>query len=362
MTETEEREFGDVDGIGPSTVDKIKDAGMTWESIAISSVNDISSRTDMGEKKARKLVKAARDVTGIGGFKGGVQVAEEQEQRGKIPFLVGELDDLLGGGIRQGTLTEIYGENSSGKTQMCFQLAVNVQLPESVGCPNESCIFIDTEDTFNTNRIGQMVRGLDPEVMEAVFEDRGLDDLTVEGVKNSELISTSNPQTEADILHKSFMENITWAHAINSDSQVDLARDVKEEAARLRDDPDKLDPGLLVVDSLIKHFRAEYVGRGELAERQQELNKHISDLKQFAEIYDSAVVYPNQVAANPDSYFGDPTNPAGGNIVGHASTYRIYLIEKKEPLRSAELKDAPDMMTDKCVFSIVGDGIKDENY
>lgn len=357
-----EKDFDDVSGIGKKTAEKVEDAGMTWESLAISSVNDVSSRTDLGEDKAKKLVDEAREITGTGGFKTGTEVAREQEQMKKIPFFVDALDDLLGGGVRQGKLTEIYGENSSGKSQMCFQLAVNVQLPESVGGPEESCIFIDTEDTFTPDRIGQMVKGLDPEILEAVLDERGFDDITVEDVKGSELVSANNPQTPADRVHKSFMDNISVARALNSDHQQELAQLAKGMATEIQEDPDRLDPGLLVVDSLIKHFRSEYVGRGELSSRQQKLNKHISDLQQFSDLYNSAVVYPNQVAANPDSFFGDPTKATGGNIVGHASTYRLYLNIKKDPKRSAKLMDAPDMETEKCTFSIVRDGIKDENY
>jgi len=357
-----DKDFDDVKGIGPKTAGKVNDAGMTWESLAISSVNDVASRTGLSDDKAKTLVDEARDLTDTGGFKTGTQVAKEQEQMKKIPFFVDSLDELLGGGVRQGKLTEIYGENSSGKSQMCFQLAVNVQLPESIGGPEESCIFIDTEDTFTPNRIGQMVKGLDPEILEAVLEARGFDDITVDDVKESELISANNPQTPADRVHQSFMDNISVAKALNSDHQQELAQLAKGMAAEIEDNPDMLDPGLLVVDSLIKHFRAEYVGRGELSNRQQKLNKHISDLQQFSDLYKSAVVYPNQVAANPDSFFGDPTKATGGNIVGHASTYRLYLNIKKDPLRSAKLMDAPDMETEKCVFSVVRDGIKGENY
>ena len=60
----------------------------------------------------------------------------------------------------------------------------------------------------------------------------------------------------------------------------------------------------------------------------------------LAEIYNIAVVITNQVRSSPDTFFGDPTKAAGGNVLGHASTYRIYLRKSGEN-RIAKMIDSP---------------------
>jgi DNA repair protein RadA len=116
---------------------------------------------------------------------------------------------------------------------------------------------------------------------------------------------------------------------------------------------------LLIVDSLTSHFRAEYVGRGTLAERQQVLNRHMHDLLNFATLNNAVIVVTNQVAAKPDAFFGDPTRPIGGHIVGHASTFRIYLRKGKSGKRVARLVDSPNLPEGEAVFMITEDGVKD---
>ncbi len=60
----------------------------------------------------------------------------------------------------------------------------------------------------------------------------------------------------------------------------------------------------------------------------------------LAEIFNIAVVITNQVQSSPDTFFGDPTKAAGGNIVAHSSTYRIYLRKSGEN-RLAKMMDSP---------------------
>ena len=116
---------------------------------------------------------------------------------------------------------------------------------------------------------------------------------------------------------------------------------------------------LIIVDSLTTHFRAEFVGRGTLAERQQKLNKHLHALMKLADTNNLCVYVTNQVMAKPDTFFGDPTEPIGGHIVGHTSTYRMYLRRGKKGTRVAKLVDAPARPDGECIFTITDDGIKD---
>ncbi len=222
----------------------------------------------------------------------------------------------MGGGIDTQAITELFGKFGSGKTQLGHQLSVNVQLPKKEGGLDGTAIFIDTENTFRPERIQQMASalGLDP---------------------------------------NETLKNIHVARAYNSDHQMLLA----EKAAELANE---YGTRLVVIDSLTAHFRAEYVGRGTLAERQQKLNRLLHILqRRLSDPYNIAVVVTNQVMARPDIVFGDPTTPIGGHIVGHTATYRIYLRKGKGDKRIARLIDSPSLPEGECVFEVTTDGIKD---
>ncbi|MFB6254525.1 MAG: DNA repair and recombination protein RadA [Halobacteriaceae archaeon] len=341
-----EEELQELSGVGPATADKLRDAGFdTFQSIAVASPGELSNTADVGESTAADIIQSARDEADIGGFETGATVLERREQIGKLSWGVPEVDELLDGGIETQSISEVYGEFGAGKSQVTHQLSVNVQLPESVGGLGGSAIFIDSEDTFRPERIDDMVRGLDEEKLEATKEDRG-----IEGDLDDE--------ETMEALVEDFLDKIHVAKAFNSNHQMLLAEKTKE-IANEREDTD-WPVRLLNVDSLTAHFRAEYVGRGELAERQQKLNKHLHDLMRVADLYNSAVIVTNQVASNPDSFFGDPTQPIGGNILGHTSTFRMYLRKSKEDKRIVRLVDAPNLADGEAVMRIQGDGLKPE--
>jgi len=122
---------------------------------------------------------------------------------------------------------------------------------------------------------------------------------------------------------------------------------------------DKLPIKLIIVDSIMGHFRSEFVGRVTLADRQQKLNKHLHVLLRIAMQYNIAVYFTNQVMAKPDTFFGDPTEAIGGHVVAHTSTVRLYLRRGKKGTRVAKLVDAPGMPDGEAMFMITGGGIKD---
>ncbi|MFB6198155.1 MAG: DNA repair and recombination protein RadA, partial [Halobacteriaceae archaeon] len=157
---------------------------------------------------------------------------------------------------------------------------------------------------------------------------------------------------------ESMLEKIHVAKAFNSNHQILLAEKAKELASESEDD--EFPVRLLSVDSLTAHFRAEYVGRGELADRQQKLNKHLHDLMRIGDLHNTAVIVTNQVQSNPDSFFGDPTKPIGGNILGHTSTFRMYLRKSKNDKRIVRLVDAPNLADGEAVMRVQDGGLKPE--
>ena len=333
-------------GVGPATADKLIESGYdTYQSIAVASPGELSNTADIGSSTATDIISAARDAADIGGFETGELILERRQEIGKLSWLVPAVDSLLGGGIETQSITEVYGEFGAGKSQVTHQMAVNVQLPTEQGGLRGSCIFIDSEDTFRPERIDDMVRGLDDEVLEATLDDRG-----IEG-------SIDDEETMEELVGD-FLDRIHVAKAFNSNHQILLAEKAKELAGEHEEG--EWPVRIVCVDSLTAHFRAEYVGRGELAERQQKLNKHLHDLMRIGDLFNTAILVTNQVASNPDSYFGDPTQPIGGNILGHTSTFRMYLRKSKADKRIVKLVDAPNLADGEAVMRVKGAGLKPE--
>ncbi|GAB7018895.1 DNA repair and recombination protein RadA [Halostagnicola sp. A-GB9-2] len=333
-------------GVGPATADKLYDAGFdSFQSLAVAAPSELSNTADVGESTASDIVRAARDEADIGGFETGSTVLERRNEIGKLSWHIDEVDELLGGGIETQSITEVYGEFGAGKSQVTHQMAVNVQLPKEVGGLHGSAIFVDSEDTFRPERIDDMVRGLPDEAIEATLEDR-------------EIEGSPDDEATLDTLIEDILEKIHVAKAFNSNHQMLLAEKAKELASEREDS--EYPVRLLCIDSLTAHFRAEYVGRGNLADRQQKLNKHLHDIDKVGNLYNAAIIVTNQVASNPDSFFGDPTQPIGGNILGHKSTFRIYLRKSKADKRIVRLVDAPNLADGEGVMRVQDEGLKPE--
>ena len=333
-------------GVGPATADKLVDAGFdSFQSIAVASPGELSNTADIGDSTASDIIQGAREAADVGGFETGASVLERREQIGKLSWQIEEVDDLLGGGMETQSITEVYGEFGSGKSQITHQMSVNVQLPREYGGLDGAAIFIDSEDTFRPERIDDMVRGLDDEILEAELERREID-------------GTPDDDDALEQLTEAFLDRIHVAKAFNSNHQILLSQKAKEVAQEHEESDWPV--RLVSVDSLTAHFRAEYVGRGELAERQQKLNKHLHDLMRIGDLYNTAILVTNQVASNPDSYFGDPTQPIGGNILGHTSTFRIYLRKSKGDKRIVRLVDAPNLADGEAVMRVQNEGLKPE--
>jgi DNA repair protein RadA len=341
-----EDELEDLPGVGPATADKLVENGFeSYQSIAVASPGEMSNTADIGESSASDIINAARDAADVGGFETGATVLERRQEIGKLSWQIEEVDDLLGGGIETQSITEVYGEFGSGKSQVTHQMAVNVQLSPENGGLDGGCIFVDSEDTFRPERIDDMVRGLDDEILADEMERR-------------EIEGSPDDEEAMEALVDAFLDQIHVAKAFNSNHQILLAEKAKELAGEHEESEWPI--RIVCVDSLTAHFRAEYVGRGELAERQQKLNKHLHDLMRIGDLFNTAILVTNQVASNPDSYFGDPTQAIGGNILGHASTFRIYLRKSKGNKRIVRLVDAPNLADGEAVMRVQGEGLKPE--
>jgi DNA repair protein RadA len=224
------------------------------------------------------------------------------------------LDNLLNGGFETQAITELVGEFSSGKSQVCHTLCVAAS--KLIKNDSGNIIFIDSENTFRADRVHQIAeqRGFDPfPILEKIFHCKVYSSEHLESVING------------------------------------LDKSIEQYNAKL-----------VIIDGIISLHRAEFSGRGTLAERQQRLGKMLNKLRRYADIYNIAIVITNQIVSYPDGTHPgfDAMKAAGGNIVAHGSTYRIFL-RKSGKNRVATMFDSPCQPYEHVKFSISESGIQD---
>jgi DNA repair protein RadA len=308
-------------GVAANTISRLKSASYTTcETVVLVSPRQLAEDCNLSLEVAEKVRAQARKVAEKSGFinKDGV-TALDLLKRKVTRFTVGceGVDRLLGGGIRTGVITEFAGEFRTGKTNLASQASVTVQLPIEKGGLGAGAVYIDTEGSFRADRV------------KAIAERFGL-----------------NPNDA--------LKNILYFEVFNTRDQVDTVKQLFKIV------PDQ-NIKLVALDSMIQHFRAEYPGRENLATRQQRLNLHLQDVKRLMRGFDCAFVMTNQVQAQPDGMpFKEPTKPTGGNILFHASDYRVMLKKGKGDARIAKILDAPDLDPNvEVAFKITEKGVED---
>ncbi|KAF8482174.1 Rad51-domain-containing protein [Russula ochroleuca] len=258
-------------GIHLQDVKKLTDAGFyTVEAVAYTPKKTLISIKGISEQKAEKILAEAQKIVPLG-FQSATEVHARRSELVHITTGSKNLDTLLGGGMETGSITELFGEFRTGKSQICHTLAVTCQLPVDMGGGEGKCLYIDTEGTFRPVRLL------------AVAERYGL---------NGEEV----------------LDNVAYARAYNADHQHQL----------------------LTAASALMSESSDYVGRGELAARQAHLSKFLRTLQRLADEFGIAVVFSNQVMSSPDAgagpYASNEKKPIGGNILAHASTTRSVFI------------------------------------
>ena len=117
---------------------------------------------------------------------------------------------------------------------------------------------------------------------------------------------------------------------------------------------------LIIIDSVMSHFRSEYLGREMLAPRQQQLNKHLHRLMRLARAFNAAAVITNQVTSQPDAFFNKSVTPVGGHIMGHMSHSRIFLRKGRANVRIAKLTASPYLPEGEVPMRITERGIESD--
>jgi DNA repair protein RadA len=305
----------DIPGVGPATAKKLRSSGFfTVEAIAVAPSRELAQTMGISDDRAKELAKQARDMLQLR-----FQTAEELllHRKTVVRLTTGckALDELLGGGVETQAVLELVGQYGVGKTQICHALCVFVQQAYANGGLEGTALYIDTEGTFRPERVLE------------IAQNRG-------------------------IMSEQILRNIIVARAFNSDHQILIVEKLDE---LIKEQNIKL----VVVDSIISHFRAEYLGRESLPMRQQRLNQHLHRLLRMAEIYNIPIIVTNQVVASPDAFFGPPSKPAGGHVLAHLSTNRVFLRRGRKYTRIARVIDSPYLPEGECVFQITEKGVED---
>jgi len=325
QVEQEEEQFGpqlvatlEQHGISATDVKKLQEAGFhTVESIVYAPKKKLTDIKGISEAKADKIQAEGVKLVPTG-FTTATEMHLKRSQIIQVTTGSKELDKLLNGGIETGSITELFGEFRTGKSQLCHQLAVTCQLPIDNGGAEGKCLYIDTEGTFR------------PERLLAVAARYGL-----EG---------------SDVL-----DNVAYARAYNSDHQMTLLTQASAMMSESR-------YAVLIVDSATALYRTDYSGRGELSARQMHLARFLRHLLRLADEFGVAVVLTNQVVAQVDGaamFNADPKKPIGGNIMAHASTTRLYFRKGRGENRICKIYDSPCLPEGEAVFSIAAEGITD---
>lgn len=305
-------------GINAGDLKKLEERGYhTIESVAFVPKKDLLTIKGISEQKADKIIAEASKLVPMG-FTTATEFHQKRADMITITTGSKELDRLLGGGIETGSITEMFGEFRTGKTQICHTLAVTCQLPTECGGAEGKCLYIDTEGTFR------------PERLLAVAERYKLD-----------------PQKVLD--------NVSYARAYNSDHQTQLLIQASAMMSESR-------YAVLIVDSAMALYRTDYSGRGELSARQMHLARFLRMLLRLADVFGVAVVITNQVVAQVDGaamFNADPKKPIGGNIMAHSSTTRLYLRKGRGETRMCKIYDSPCLPEAEAMFAINPDGIGD---
>lgn len=298
-----EMELNEIKGVGEKTIEKLEAEGYKdLMSVAVMPIDLLVEITGLGEKQARNIINTARDELKLN-FVNALEY-EMNSNIQKIKTGSTELDNLLNGGYASKSITELFGQFSSGKSQLALQATANV-----LNTGGE-VIWCDTEGSLKTSRVRELL-------------------------------------TEPD----KQLKRLKVVRVFSTDHQLAILDKMPEEITS--------ETKLVVVDSLVNLFRNEYQARGKLADRQQKLNRYLHDLQRLSERYNLVIIVTNQIMRDPSVIYGDSAKPIGGEITAHNVGERLYLRKSKDNTRVAKLIDSSSLPPGEAQFRITKDGITD---
>jgi len=307
-----------LEGIGAVTTKKLESFGITnIIDICVRGGKEVSIISGVDKIKSNNWVFNSQKILEDNGLirKTDMDIMDlmaYQEAQPRLASKCTEVDDLFSGGLVSESVYEVYGEFGCGKTQLCLSLAA-----EALG-NDEHVIWIDCEDTFKPRRLREIMIARELATEETV-------DSKLEKVKYFYTPNTEQLLGTVDSLSKLLLE---------------------------------IKPRIVILDGAIGQFREEYLGRGTLSERQNQIARLMTHIKNISFYFRCVVLFTNQVQSDPSVMFGDPIKPIGGNIVAHASSYRVYL-KKSGKKRIARMIDSPEHEQKDAAYQLTVKGIED---
>lgn len=311
-------------GVGPALADRLQEAGFdTYQKIAVSSPSELANTVSVTTPTADDIIKEARNAANIGGFENSSSLLKKRVQTARLTTGLPDLDELLAGGIETGSLTEFHGNEDSGRSAIAHQLAVTSQLPTDQGGLGAGCIYIDTRDEFQPERIRATIKNLPSDTRDSLFSRYNI----------------SSDTENVGELTKRVLDEVYVATPENTSEQI-----LEVESAKELLEAGETNLQTIVVDSLTHWFLEEYSESGKLAERQQKLNKHLHDIQRLVHLHDCAAVCTNTMTTGSD--------PAGGNLLNHVFPFRVHLKKTAGTVRYAQLVDAPNLTAGEVEFRL----------
>ena len=305
-------------GVGAVTKKKLETFGVTnLIDICVRGGKEISEITGVDKEKANNWVFQSQQILETAGLvrksdMGVLELMKYQENYPRTMSKCKEVDDLFGGGLTPEAVYEVFGEFGSGKTQFCVSIVA-----ETIA-KGDNVVWIDCEDTFKPARLKEIL-------------------LARELITEDEVEET--------------LSRIRYFHTPNTEQLLGTVNSLSKLFSEIK-------PTLLIMDGAIGQFREEYLGRGTLADRQNQIARLMTHIKNISYFFKCVVVFTNQVQSDPAVMFGDPIKPIGGNIVGHASTYRVYF-KKQGKKRLARMIDSPEHAMVDAAYQLGAKGLED---
>jgi len=309
-----------IEGVGPTRGKRLEEHGVKFiHDLCLHSPQDIARITGLDKEMAEKLCRDAKVKLEEMGVikKSEMSAAEELKHNETLPVIhsgCDSIDSLFGGGIRAETTSEFYGEFGTGKSQFAFTMLIQAMKD------GHNCIFVDCEKTYDVKRVAEIA------ISKGYYND--LEEV-VKALDKQVIVKRARDSTEVMDTMNNLTENLI---------------DKKTS--------------LLIVDGAVGRYRSDYAGREELSARQMALKPLMNMLGSISDYFPIVVIFTNQVLENAGQFFGDPTKPVGGHIVGHAATYRIYL-RKAGSKYFARMIDSPHHAKQDVQYDLTVQGVVD---
>jgi len=324
--------------LSPKQLRTLKNAGFTQNIDVIElSPSQLSEELCIPLKEALDILRIVKEQNqNVPLERSAFDLLQEEEQETHIVTFCAAFDEMVGGGIPLGKITEFCGGPGMGKTQFGIQLAVDSIIPELFGGVGGEAIYIDCEGSFICERVVEIAQAAShhiKSVAENNSEEPGLQEAL-------DAFSLQNILKKIHVFRcHDYVQLIALSHT--------LPGFIKENSGKVK---------IIILDSIAFHFRHDFE---DMALRTRLLHGLVQSFMKMACEHCLAVVIMNQMTTKiSDDEQHSKLIPALGTSWGHACTIRIVL-QTVDGKRYGHLLKSPMMQESTAPFDITIDGIRD---